>query len=126
MNKITGSFLIVFLMLLVQVPAHAQSTQYKESDLDFVTRMNKQASEMYNGANELDVRIKSVDSKSDGKKKRKKLRNKLKEFKAQIRDEQARMDGKEFKKGKKKKNQEKRMRKLDERLRQLAAAFAAI
>jgi len=110
MKKIVSSFLIVCLMLLVQVPAQAQFTQHNESDLDFLTRINNQASEMYTGANERDVRIKSVDPKSDGKMKRNKLRSKIKEFK----------------KGKRKKNQEKRMRKFEERLRQLEAEFAAI
>ena len=61
MKKIVSSFLIVTLVLMVrmQVSAPAQSTQHKASNLDFIARMNQQATTMYRSANELDVRLKS-------------------------------------------------------------------
>jgi hypothetical protein len=126
MNTLVSRSLLALMLFFVLGPAHAQSSQYNESDLAFITRINSQATEMYNKANKLDARLAAVDSKSDGKKKRNKARDELKAIKADIRNEQQRMDGKDFKKGQSKKEEEKRMQKLQDRLRKAEADVKAL
>jgi Skp family chaperone for outer membrane proteins len=116
---IVAGLLLLFLLFFVQVAAQAE--QKGQSDMEFIARMNAQATEMYESANKLDAKIAAVDPKSDGKKKRHQIRDNIKAFKERIRDEQRYMDGKDYKKDKSRKDQEKRMQNLQQQLRQIEA-----
>ena len=98
-----------------------QAAQHNQSDLDFIARMNKEATDMYEQANKLDAKLAAVDKQEDGRKKRNQIRDNIKMFKSQVRDEQKHLDGKDFKKEKSRKDQEKRMAKMQEQLRQIEA-----
>jgi septal ring factor EnvC (AmiA/AmiB activator) len=117
MNTNVRRFIVTAALCLALLPVQSLFAQQSQTDLDFIARMNLEATSLYDKANDLDGRLAQVDPNTDGKKKRKALRDDLKTFKKHIREEQQRMDGKDFKKDKSKQEQEKRMRKLSDQLR---------
>ena len=124
-------------------PAFSQSTQHRQTDLQFVTRMNQEAAQMLTRANKLEERLRGVKGSAGDAETRaperlrhknravseadlNRLRNELKGVKSEIRKEQERLKSKNFDKKENVKEQEKRMRKLDAKLRRVQTEIVAL
>jgi len=123
--------------------AYSQSTQHRQTDLQFATRMNQEAAQMLTRANKLEKRLGRAKAAAGDAETRAperlrhkdravseadltRLRNELKGVKSQIRKEQKRLKSKNFDKKKNVQEQQKRMRKLDARLRRVQTEIAAL
>jgi len=123
--------------------AYSQSTQHRQTDLQFVTRMTQEAAQMLTRANKLEKRLGranvaagDADTRAPERLRHKdravseadltRLRKELKGVKSEIRKEQKRLKSKNFDKKKNVQEQEKRMRKLDAKLRRVQTEIVAL
>jgi chromosome segregation ATPase len=142
-----SSLLAVLIVALVfSQLALSQTVQHRQTDLQFVSRMNQQATEMSVRIDELELSLgqtSTAAAAATGAEQRaperlrhknraasdtdtQRLRNELKNLKAQVRQEQDRLRSGDFDDQKNVKEQQARMQKLDARLRQVQTEIAAL
>lgn len=134
-------FTAMILGSIISQPALAQKTvQHRQSDLDFVSRMNQQAALMSTQVRELESRLgkgeRSVDverrtperlrhkDRAISKTDEQRFGNELKQLRCQIQQEQNRLKSASFDDQKSVREQEQRMQKLDAKIRQLQTEIA--
>jgi len=122
--------------------ALSQSVQHRQTDLQFVSRMNQQATEMSVRIEELELSLGQTSTATNAEQRAperlrhknratsdadtQRLRSELKNLKAQVRQEQDRLRSGNFDDQKNAKEQQARMQKLDTRLRQVQSEIAAL
>ena len=130
-------FLIIFSQL-----ALSQTVQHRQTDLQFVSRMNQQATEMSVRIDELELSLGQTSTATNAEQRAperlrhknraasdtdtQRLRNELKNLKAQVRREQDRLRSGNFDDQKNAKEQQARMQKLDARIRQVQTEIVAL
>jgi hypothetical protein len=132
---------LVFIPVFSQL-ALSQTVQHRQTDLQFVSRMNQQATGMSDRIDELELHLAQTGTANNAEQRAperlrhknraasdadvQRLRNELKNLKAQVRQEQDRLRSGDFDDQKNVKEQQARMQKLDARLRQVQTEIAAL
>jgi chromosome segregation ATPase len=132
---------LIFISVFSQL-ALSQTAQHRQTDLQFVSRMNQQATEMSVRIDELELRLGqtgTATASGQGAPERlrhknraasdadvQRLRNELKNLKAQVRQEQDRLHSGNFDDQKDAKEQQARMQKLDARIREVQTEIVAL
>ena len=133
--------ILLFITAFSQL-ALSQTVQHRQTDLQFVSRMSQQATEMSVRIDELELGLGQTGTATaagQGTPERlrhknraasdadvQRLRNELKNLKAQVRQEQNRLHSGNFDDQKNVKEQQARMQKLDARLRQVQTEIVAL
>ena len=132
---------MMFLIFFSQL-ALSQTVQHRQTDLQFVSRMNQQATEMSVRIDELELSLGQTSTATNAEERAperlrhknraasdtdtQRLRNELKNLKAQVRREQDRLRSGNFDDQKNAKEQQARMQKLDARIRQVQTEIVAL
>ena len=138
------STLLAAMMFLISFSqlALSQTVQHRQTDLQFVSRMNQQATEMSVRIDELELSLGQTSTATNAEQRAperlrhknraasdtdtQRLRNELKNLKAQVRREQDRLRSGNFDDQKNAKEQQARMQKLDARIRQVQTEIVAL
>lgn len=132
---------LIFMPVFSQL-ALSQTVQHRQTDLQFVSRMNQQATEMSDRIDELELSLGQTSTATGAEQRAperlrhknraasdtdtQRLRNELKNLKAQVRQEQDRLRSGNFDNQKNAKEQQTRMQKLDARIREVQTEIVAL